>query len=160
MSRCVYRGSVKRDGTRFLRQGFYNCSKKITDKSLLKLHSNFLRLHQYLQTVNIECNDFESALEPASEGDFIYADPPYYFDNGEGHISYDNENTETERLLIHPIREVLDEMSRRKVKMALSMSDYPYVRALFADYTIHTVETRRNLRSGCKIVTELLITNY
>ena len=77
-----------------------------------------------------------------------------------GHVSYDNDNTETERLMIHPIREAMDEMSRRKVKVAFSMSDYTYVRKLFADYTIHTVETRRNLRSGCKIVTELLITNY
>ena len=40
------------------------------------------------------------------------------------------------------------------------MSDYPYIRQLFADYRIHEVSIRRNLRKGVVFVTELVIMNY
>jgi hypothetical protein len=85
---------------------------------------------------------------------------PYYYDLGEGHIAYNNENMETERLIIHQVREVIGELSRKKVKILMSMSDYQYVRDLFADYKIHEVQIRRNLRKGGVVVTELVISNY
>ena len=40
------------------------------------------------------------------------------------------------------------------------MSDYPYVRELFADYLVHELEIKRNLRQGVVIATELVIRNY
>ena len=42
----------------------------------------------------------------------------------------------------------------------ISMSDYPYIRQLFADYHILEVSIRRNLRKGVVFVTELVIMNY
>jgi hypothetical protein len=65
---------------------------------------------------------------------------------------------QTERLLIHPVRELMDELSRKKVKVAMSMNDYPYVRK--TDYNIYEVYIRRSLKKGNPIVTELVITNY
>jgi DNA adenine methylase len=102
----------------------------------------------------VECNTFENVLERAIEGDFVYFDPPYWYPSGEGHISYDNSNTESERTIIHNVREVMDELSRRKVRVALSMSAFPYIRELFADHNIHTVH------HSARRLNELVITNY
>ena len=157
MSRCVYKSLVKRNGTTFQRQKFYN---RMTERKLSNLHSNFDRMHDYLQSVGIECNSFKNVLEEAREGDFVYLDPPYYYEVGDGHVSYNNANTSTERLMIYPIRDTLDELSRRRVKVAMSMSDYQCVRELFADYTIREIEIRRNMRAGTVVVKELFITNY
>ena len=84
----------------------------MTERKLFNLHSNFDRMHDYLQSVSIECNSFKNVLEEAREGDFVYLDPPYYYEVGDGHVSYNNANTCTERLMIYPIRDTLDELSR------------------------------------------------
>ena len=113
-----------------------------------------------LRNVNVEHSDFISVCSHANNGDFVYLDPPYYYNAEDGHATYNTDRVETERLIIHDVRNAMDDMSRRGVKVARSMSDYPYVRRLFADYTIHEVEIRRNLRRGVVVVTELVITNY
>lgn len=157
MTRCVFRGIIKRSGSVFHQQRFYG---RITENMMIKIRDNLERLHNYLQFVDVECCSFESVVRKATDGDFVYLDPPYYYDLGEGHISYDDNNTGVERLIIHDVREVMDEMSRKKVKVMLSMSDYPYVRELFADYHIEEVHIRRSLRAGAVFVSELVIRNY
>lgn len=157
ITRCCFRGLVKRNGSHFTRENFY---KRVSIGLMSKLRNHLNRLHSYLQFVNVECSEFSSVVDKTAEGDFVYLDPPYYYESGEGHIAYDHDNRERERTIIHEVREVMDELSRKKVKVMMSMSDYPYVRELFADYNIHVVEIRRNLRRGVVIVTELVIRNY
>lgn len=39
---------------------------------------NILRTSEKLQTVNITCSDFESVIDNAQDGSFLFVDPPYF----------------------------------------------------------------------------------
>jgi len=110
MSRAVYGGMVKREGSVFLDQRFYS---RPSLKFLNKLRRDVENLSVYLRNVTIEHSDFVSVCSNANNGDFVYLDTPYYYDAGDGHAVYNRDRVENERLIIHDVWDTMDEMTRR-----------------------------------------------
>lgn len=125
---------------------------------------NLLAVAQSLQDVEILCTSFETVLERAAPGDFVYFDPPYvpltqtanftsYHANGFG-------PSDQERL-----RDVCVALSERKVYVMLSNSNTKMVRSLYGleHFSIEEVLAKRAINcQGAKRgkVPELVITNY
>ncbi len=117
-----------------------------------------------MQDVDILCVQFETVLERAAPGDFVYFDPPYvplsqtanftsYHANGFG-------LSDQERL-----RDVCIELSRNQVYVMLSNSDTVTVWALYGLPYFTMDEVLANRAINCNgekrgKVTELVITNY
>lgn len=133
---------------------------KIVDKENLINISNYLNNNDIL----ILNGDFEQAVSTASEGDFVYFDPPYvpitatssftsYTANGFG--------MEEQRRL----RDLFVELDKKGVYVMLSNSDSPIIHELYKDYseTTHIVSANRMINSkgtGRGKINEVIITNY
>ncbi len=125
---------------------------------------NLLAVSQALQSVEIICVPFETVVDRAKPGDWVYFDPPYvplsqtasftsYHANGFG-------LQDQERL-----RDVCITLSRNNVYIMLSNSDTTIVRSLYASpyFAIDEVLANRAINcNGAKRgkITELVITNY
>lgn len=100
-----------------------------------------------LRGVEITATDFESVLEHARKGDFVYFDPPYvplsptsdftaYIPGGFG---------EGEQ---RKLAKVFGKLARRGVYAMLSNSDTPFVRELYKDFDVDTVYAARSVNSN------------
>lgn len=122
-------------------------------------------LHTFLQTVNIETGDYRKVVNDwrPMPGDVIYLDPPY--DKGEeietaGFVSYQKEGWTREDLKL--MKSECDYWSRLGAKIVISNNDTPFVRELFSDWEIHSVEVRRsiNRKGDGRKGKEVIITNF
>lgn len=127
-------------------------------KKKVKLYdlNNIHEVSSKLKCATIKNVDFEKAVEDAKEGDFIYFDSPY----DETFNSYQKggfSKEEHERLA-----NLCHRLTDRNVFFLLSSSDSDFIRDLYSDYDITTVEVNRliRFRSNQKVVTEFLIKNY
>lgn len=125
---------------------------------------NLIAVAQSLQDVEILCTSFETVLERAAPGDFVYFDPPYvpltqtanftsYHANGFG-------PSDQERL-----RDVCVALSERKVYVMLSNSNTKMVRSLYGLEHFSIEEVLANRAINCDKnkrgkISELIITNY
>ncbi|MEM5809217.1 MAG: DNA adenine methylase [Candidatus Aenigmatarchaeota archaeon] len=125
---------------------------------------NLIAVAQSLQDVEILCTSFETVLERAAPGDFVYLDPPYipltqtanftsYHANGFG-------PSDQERL-----RDVCVALSERKVYVMLSNSNTKMVRSLYGLEHFSIEEVLANRAINCDKnkrgkISELIITNY
>jgi DNA adenine methylase len=105
--------------------------------------------------------DFRETLNQARPGDFAYVDPPYYpVSITASFTAYAKEDFgEGEQRELHA---VFAEAARRGVCLMLSNSDTPFIRKLYRDFQIHTVQARRAINcDGSKRghVNEVVVTN-
>jgi DNA adenine methylase len=132
----------------------------IIDEEVIRAVSRYLNSAR----VKISSIDFEDAVSSAGRDDFIYLDPPYDpLSDSSSFTSYHTLNfsrEEQERL-----RNVCDDLTRRKCKVLLSNSETEFIRKLYSDknrYTIVEVEASRQINSVAKSrgkIKELLIFN-
>lgn len=164
-ARMIYLNKTGYNGLyRVNRQGKFNVpfgrykSPKYLDKE------NLLAVSRALQNVEILCAPFDTVVERAEPGDWVYFDPPYvpvsqtanftsYHTNGFG-------LQDQERL-----RDICIQLSQNNVYIMLSNSDTPIVRSLYAlpFFTIDEVFANRAINcNGAKRgkIIELVITNY
>lgn len=115
-----------------------------------------------LKNTTIINKDFEDSLSTARKNDFVYLDPPYYpiskYSDFNRYTKEKFYKEDQERL-----KKVVDELSKKGVKVMLSNSDCEFINVLYSSYNIHKVLSTRNL--NCKKdkrnkVSELIITNY
>ncbi|GBC85701.1 Modification methylase DpnIIA [bacterium HR11] len=125
---------------------------------------NLLAVSRALQDVDILCAPFETVLERASPGDWVYFDPPYAPLSPTAHFTAYHADgfgpSDQERL-----RDICVELSRRKVYVMLSNSDTEIIRSLYSlpYFIIDEVSAHRAINcKGTKRgkITELVITNY
>lgn len=114
-----------------------------------------------LAGVEISCSRFDSALENARRGDFVYLDPPYVKLGGYSDFNRytrDQFRESDQRRLA----EACADLTRRGAKWLLSNSDTALVKELYAGNSFMPISARReiNLRSKSRDVRELLIANY
>lgn len=119
---------------------------------------------KFLQDNNIEItnSDYADVVNSSDEKSFIYFDPPYHplsnSSNFTGYVQGGWQKSDQERL-----KQTCDELTKRKVKFLLSNSSNTFIRELYKDYFITTVQANRAINSvGDKrgVVDEVLIRNY
>lgn len=115
-----------------------------------------------LKHVAISSGSFEDAVKDAKEGDFVYFDPPYYpLTTTSSFTSYSADNflDEDQRHL----KRVVDDLTKRGVKVALSNSWTPFIIDLYKDYRQVQIMAGRSINSvGTKRgkIAEILVLNY
>ena len=121
---------------------------------------NLLAASRALEGVHLAVQDFRETLNQTRRGDFAYVDPPYYPVSATASFtSYAKEDFgEGEQRELHA---VFAEAARRGARLMLSNSDAPFIRKLYRDFQIHTVQARRAINcDGSKrgAVNEVVVT--
>jgi len=121
---------------------------------------NILAASRALEGVDLAVQDFRKTLNQTRSGDFAYVDPPYYPVSATASFtSYAKEDFgEGEQ---HELHAVFAEAARRGAHLMLSNSDTPFIRKLYCDFQIHTVQARRAINcDGSKrgAVNEVVVT--
>jgi DNA adenine methylase len=116
-----------------------------------------------LQNASIEAQSFEVIAEHATTAkDFVYFDPPYFpISDTSKFTSYSRGSFNTEDQI--RLRDIFAGLAKRRVKVMLSNSDCPFVRDLYKDFNIHTIQASRHINSkGGKRgkIAEVLVTSY
>lgn len=130
----------------------------IVNEPILRAVSLFLNSSE----VNILNGDYSKALEEADNNSFVYIDPPYHplsdTSNFTGYIPGGWNEKDQIRL-----KKTCDNLNERGVKFLLSNSSANFIKELYADYEILTVEAIRSINSDASQrgeVDEFLIKNY
>ena len=105
---------------------------------------------------------FESIIDRAKSGDFVYFDPPYVpLTKTSSFTSYQAGGFSlSDHEQLAQTMSTLDDM---RVKVLLSNSDTPEVRKIFGEFTMETVFASRRINSkgsGRGVVAEVLVRNY
>lgn len=140
----------------------YGSYKKplIVDEIVIRAVSHYLLESR----IDISNDDFEEAVSGAARGDFVYLDPPYDpISDTSSFTGYSlpSFNKEEQKRL----KNVCDDLTRRRCKVLLSNSATNFIRDLYSDttrYTIVEVTANRNINSvaaGRGKISELLIFN-
>lgn len=146
---------VNRQGRHNVPFGHYKNPRYI-DEPNLRLVSAALRRAEIL------CGDFSLVLDRASEGDFIYFDPPYHpVSETACFTSYTSDAFSAEDQ--ERLAGVFRELDRRGCLVMLSNSDTELIRSLYRGYDTRVVQARRAI--NCRPerrgpVAELVIRNY
>ncbi|NEQ33501.1 MAG: hypothetical protein F6K04_21320, partial [Leptolyngbya sp. SIO4C5] len=105
---------------------------------------------------------FTQVVNTASRDDFVYLDPPYHPISATSSFTAYNRHSfraeDQERL-----QQVFFELAERGVHVMLSNSDCPFIRNLYQNCFIHSIQASRNINSKAKRrgqISELLITSY
>lgn len=144
------------------RQGTFNVP--IGAKTLVEFPDGHLEeISLALQTADLKVADFETSVNQAEAGDFIYADPPYtVMHNNNNFIKY-NTNLFSWGDQVR-LSAALRRAGERGALIMLSNADNSSVRSLYDNFGVHRrLERSSVLAAGSSYrrkTTELLITNY
>lgn len=126
----------------------------ICDSELLKSLSNVLNNYN----ICIRNCDFRDTISSVKENDLVYLDPPYH----NTFTSYTNKSFNDQDQ--NDVKNMVDQLTKMKVKVIISNSDNDFIRKLYSDYNIHTIDVRRNVNQraseNSKKTFEVLITNF
>ena len=115
-----------------------------------------------LKETEILLTGFESIVDRAEPGDFVYLDPPYVpISKSSSFTAYQAEGFSADDQF--RLANVVATLDANNVSVLLSNSDTPAVRDLFAGLTIDTVFARRSINSkgsGRGVVPEVLVRNF
>ena len=167
-ARVIYLNKTGFNGLyRVNRRGYFNVPYRHHVKTPQVVNADVIRaVSRYLNSARMKilCGDFKRVVADASDGDFIYFDPPYdpvsLTSSFTGYAAGGFGEEEQKAL-----KRLCDDLTRRSCRVLLSNSDTEFVRSLFDDprrYTVHEVRARRNInRDGARRgeVGELLIFN-
>ncbi|MFX1499786.1 MAG: DNA adenine methylase [Promethearchaeota archaeon] len=123
---------------------------------------NLLSVSMILKNVKIVHGSFEFCLEYAQKGDFVYFDPPYHpISKTSSFTSYtkDNFGKDSQQKLF----EVFKKLDKQGCKLMLSNSYNEYIKTLYKDYKIITIDARRDINCNAEKrgnINVLLILNY
>ncbi len=111
---------------------------------------------------DIQFKSYDTVLEKAKKGDFVYFDPPYDVLTDTANFTSYNEwgfwKKEQKEL-----SEVFKKLDKKWVKVMLSNHDTPYIRELYAWYKFKTVKARRNINSNSSWrwkIDEIVVLSY
>jgi DNA adenine methylase len=115
-----------------------------------------------LQHATLQCTGFETLLNSARPGDFIYFDPPYEpVSDTANFTSYAQSGFDRQDQL--RLRDVYAALDRRGCKLMLSNSDVPFIRELYRNYQLDSVAAARAINCNAKKrgpVSEVVVRNY
>ncbi|MEJ5249592.1 MAG: DNA adenine methylase [Caldilinea sp.] len=164
-ARMIYLNKTGYNGLyRVNRQGRFNVPFGRYKSPTYLDRENLLAASRALQHVEILCAPFDTVIERAEVGDWVYFDPPYVPVSQTANFTsyYANGFTlqDQERL-----RDICIALSQKEVYVMVSNSDAAIVRSLYASpyFAVDEVQANRAINSnGAKRgkITELVITNY
>lgn len=151
--------------------GLYRVNKKghfntpIGTEKYKKLYDldNITNMHEYLKNNNVKilCGSYSSAVKDAKAGDFVYFDPPYDYQDGNGFTSYTADGFTKENQV--ELFNLFKELSDKGVYVMLSNNSTDFIRDLYKGYNIGVVHAKRAINhkgDGRGAVEEVIITNY
>ncbi len=115
-----------------------------------------------LSDADLSCANFESVLDKAGRGDFVYFDPPYQplstTSNFTGYTKSSFTEADQQRLA-----DVAEQLKARGCFVMLSNSDNEFIRKIYRRFRVHTVMATRAI--NCRAdrrgkISELVITSY
>jgi DNA adenine methylase len=115
-----------------------------------------------LQGVEMRVEPFTAIPTLAREGDFLYIDPPYHPLSRTSSFTSYTAGTFGEKEQ-NRLAEIYRDLDGRGCRVMLSNSDTPFIRSLYRDYDVRTVEARRSINSrpgGRGRITEVVVLNY
>lgn len=121
-------------------------------------------VHLYFNQSDIKFRneDYEMTLNSLKKRTFVYLDPPYDpLSDTSSFTGYNKgrfDKKEQERL-----KECCDSLNERKIKFLLSNSSTKFIKELYADYNIITVQAKRSINSVSNKrgqIDEVLVNNY
>lgn len=157
LNKTCYNGlyRVNRDGKFNVPFGKHERPPRLYDEA------NLRGVSLLLQNAELVAGDFEETVQCASEGDFLYLDPPYHRSNNSHFTAYSvNGFTENDHVRL---ARTFRALHARGCKLLLCNSDTRLVRELYHDFVVIPVITSRAInciagrRSGFP---EVLIANY
>ena len=130
----------------------------LTDERTLRAVSRYLTKN----ALELRSEDFESTLADVPRGGFVYLDPPYDpLSDTANFTGYQSGGFGRDAQL--RLRRCCGDLHRRGVRFLLSNSSTPFIRGLYDDFEIHTVQARRAVNrdaGGRGPVEEVLVRNY
>ena len=147
------------------RMGKFNVPKGSKDHVILA-DDDFESISKILKRIRVECYDYTRAITRATQGDFLYCDPPYAIkEKGQGFLGYTGKRFDWEDQ--ENLAQFVIHAKRRGVKILMTNVDDLNVRRLYEDEPGFTfVETTRNCtiaggRKGRNRYKELIVkANY
>lgn len=131
----------------------------IVEETVLRALSQYLADPQ--NEISITSGDFEDALVGVGKGDLVYADPPYHSEGNTNFTGYQAGGfSEDDQIRL---RDEMVRMTALGAKCIFSNSDTEFIRDIYKDFKIETVEAKRAINSkasGRGNVNEVLITNW
>lgn len=123
-----------------------------------------LRLHEYLNWADIKmCNsDFEDVVNNIPSDGFVYFDPPYQPISSTSSFTGYTLGGFTENDQVR-LKETCDMLTSKGIKFLLSNSDCEFIRNLYSNYKIFSVNAKRCINSRADKrgdIGEVLVMNY
>lgn len=120
-----------------------------------------LSFGRLLRNVDLRCDDFQSVVDVARRGDFVYLDPPYAGRDVRNRGEYGAGSFVEED--VTRLRDSLLAADRRGAKILLSYADIPAIRTAFSEWQIDSLDVKRNVSGfahGRTRAKEVIIRNY
>ena len=162
-SRTIYLNKTCFNGLyRVNSRGRFNVPFGRYNRPLICDEQNIRAASRWLKDATLEVAPFESVLERATRGDFIYLDPPYQPLSSTASFTAYTPGAFREEDQVR-LAEVVRELDRRKCRVMLSNSNSPLVRRLYKGLRQIRVAATRSINSVASRrgrISELLILNY
>ena len=138
------------------RDGYFNTPRGKYTSPLICDEQNIREISEFLNKANIQilnC-DFEESCPNAGEGDYVYLDPPYDYENESGFVSYNAQGFT--RSDLYRMKQFCDRLIEKGCIVLISNNDTSYVRELFSGdnyqivYEITQIDANRNINSSVK----------
>lgn len=153
-ARTIYLNKTCFNGLfRVNRDGYFNTPRGKYVNPLICDEDNIRDISRFLNENNVQilnC-DFEKSCPNAGEGDFVYLDPPYDYEDECGFVSYNAKGFS--RYDLERMKKFCDRLIENGCTVLISNNDTSFVRQLFSGdnyrivYEINQVDANRNINS-------------
>jgi DNA adenine methylase len=127
-------------------KGEFNVPKGTKENVLLE-SDDFEAVSDSLKSSKIKCQDFQTTIRSAREGDFVYVDPPYTVKhNTNGFLKYNEKIFSWDDQVC--LRDVIEEASNRGVQFTISNANHSSIHELYKDIADITFANRKSVISG------------
>lgn len=140
-------------------KGYFNVPYANNKNPLIVDRETIFSLSEFFNKHNIQMTSgsYNKVHADLSSDSFVYLDPPYY----SAFASYSKDGFSDDEH--KKLKAECDKLNEKGIKFLLSNSDYEFIRELYKDYNIKTVQAKRTI--NCKgnrrgKVNEILIYNY
>jgi DNA adenine methylase len=116
-------------------------------------------ISELIKNVMFTCTDFTNSIKNATEGDFVYLDPPYVPVNKKSFVGYTANGFDID--MHKNLFKLTKELTTKNINFAMSNSNAEFVKKSFEGYILTEISARRAINSknpGSK-VTDVLIVN-